>query len=67
MRLDPADMEVHEFPKKPRQGMQTGLISNGIRLFHRPTGTAVEIRYHRSQHKNKEAAMAVMELLIEDA
>lgn len=67
MRLDLTQIEIQQFPKKPRQGMQTGLISNGIRLFHRPTGTAVEIRYHRSQHKNKEAAMAVMELLIEDA
>ena len=67
MRLDPNQVEVQAFPKKPRHGMQTGMISNGIRLFHKPTGTAVEISYHRSQHKNKEAALAVMELLIEDA
>ena len=67
MRFNPDHIEVQAFPKRARQGMQTGMISNGIRLFHTPTGTAVEISYHRSQHKNKEAALAVMERLIDDA
>lgn len=67
MRLDPKQLEVQAHPKKRAGGMKTGMISNGIRLVHKPTGTAVEISYHRSQHKNKEAAVAVMELLIEDA
>ena len=67
MRLNPEDLIVHEHPKKPQAGMQAGAMPNGIRLVHKPTDTVVEISYHRSQIKNKEAAVAVMELLIDDA
>ena len=66
MKLYAADVEISAFP--PRGGwMAPGVVPAGVRVEHKPTGSAVEVKHYRSQHKNKAAALAVLELLIEDA
>lgn len=67
MQLSHDDLEITNWPPQPQGGMLAGAMPLGVRVSHRPTGCAVECSYHRSQYKNREAAIAVLELLIDEA
>ena len=62
--LDPADLDVLAWPRGPR--MQVGL-ERGVIVHHRPSGTAVGIRSERSQHKNRERALAHLAELVSES
>ena len=48
--------------KPPDKGGQhVGTQNYPIRVTHVPTGLVAECGYHRSQHKNKETAMQMIE------
>jgi len=63
--LNPEDLIITIHPPKPTTGMITGKPNTGVRIVHLPTGCAVECSNRRSQHKNKEASLAVLELLVD--
>lgn len=48
--------------KPPDQGGQTvGCLTYPVRVVHTPTGLVAECGYERSQHRNKEVAMSMIE------
>jgi len=64
--LKPDDIEGELWPPKPKGGMQTGQIPNGVKLRHIPTGNVAISVSQRSQHLNKERALLALALLIND-
>lgn len=60
-QLEPADLDFLSWPRGP--GMQVGL-ELGVIVHHRPSGTAVGCRSERSQHKNRERALARLAQLV---
>lgn len=65
MTFPPEHLIVTAHPPKPTTGMRTGMEPNGVRIVHTPTGCAVECVKFRSQHQNKQSALAVLELLVD--
>jgi protein subunit release factor A len=53
---------VASLVKPPDEGGQrVGVPIYPVRVTHTPTGITAECGYHRSQHKNKETAMQMIE------
>ena len=72
MMLDPKDLEITSYRSNPSfigtgpsGGMYTGLINSGIFIKHIPSSIGVVCDSERSQHKNKEKALAMLEILLE--
>lgn len=42
-------------------GQHVGAVNYPVRVTHEPTGLVAECGYQRSQHKNKETAMSMIE------
>ena len=62
MKLKPEHVQIVSWP--PETNVHIG-IARGVRITHGPTRCAVECSCYRSQHKNKEAALAALRILIE--
>lgn len=58
-----SDVEFIAWPIVPRGGQHVG-ISDGVLAVHLPTGLAFVGKEHRSMRKNKEDALAALELLL---
>lgn len=67
MTLKPEDLEISTYPLyKPNAGGQhVGLTSSGIFIVHKPTGLGVVSVNERSQHRNKERALVMLEILVD--
>lgn len=63
--LNPADLTLKHYPERGVGGQQVGTISSGVFIIHNPTGIGVMCNTERSQHKNKEKAVAMLEILLE--
>jgi protein subunit release factor A len=60
------DLKISQYPEPQHgRGMSVPNMSKGIKVVHLPTGNTVICMHHRAQHKNKDAALAVIELLID--
>lgn len=66
--MNPKDLllESYDPHKKERGGMTTGHIPAGVKATHTPTGCVVACTTHRSQHRNKDTALALLELMLEE-
>lgn len=53
-----AECRVDTFRSGGAGGQHQNKVESGVRLTHRPTGIVVTSRKHRSQHRNREAALA---------
>lgn len=62
--LNPSDLTIEVFPPAPKTGMLVGRTPQGIKITHNPTGIAVVHTHHRSQHKNKQAALERLEGMV---
>ena len=52
------ELKVESWPKPKHEGGQrVGSGPNGVKVTHTPTGTHAACDLHRSQHKNRQAAM----------
>lgn len=65
MQLNPEDLLFETYPTAPRSGMVAGVINQGIKIFHIPTNIGVIVDSERSQHRNREKALAMLEILVE--
>lgn len=59
--IDPNDLEITTFRNKLAGGQQVGVTNASVRVKHIPTGIAAECDYHRSQMKNRDTAIAMIE------
>ena len=54
------------YKEEPKGGQSCGVIYTGIRLFSEELGAEVMIDFSRSQLKNYDYAMTIMNLIIDD-
>lgn len=65
MSLKPEDTEISTYPPYKTGGQHLGLTHSGVLIFHHPTGLGVVSVNERSQHRNKEKALVMLEILLE--
>jgi protein subunit release factor A len=63
--INPEDILLKTYPEPPTSGMMVGIRNQGIEIFHTPTKIGVIVDSERSQHLNKEKALAMLEILLE--
>jgi peptide chain release factor 1 len=60
VRLDPADLEVSTCRGSGAGGQHRNKTESAVIVRHRPTGLTVRVESERSQHQNRETAMAAL-------
>ena len=65
MSLKPADLEISTYPSYKTGGQHVGLTHSGVLVVHVPTGLGVVSVSERSQYRNKERALLMLEILVE--
>lgn len=65
MILKPEDLEISTYPPYKTGGQHVGLTHSGVLIVHQPTGLGVVSVSERSQYRNKERALVMLEILVE--
>lgn len=63
--IKPEDLEISTYPPYKTGGQHVGLTHSGVLIVHVPTGLGVVSTTERSQYRNKEGALTMLEILVE--
>lgn len=58
--IDPKDLKIEPYPVSPPGGQHVGVIRTGIKVTHVPTGLTAISDYERSQVRNRNLAMSMI-------
>ena len=64
MNLKPEDLEISTYPPYRTGGQHVGLTHSGVLVYHSLTGLGVVSVSERSQYRNKERALVMLEILV---
>lgn len=61
--IPPEDLKTEMYSPRPPGGQQVG-TSSGVKMEHLPSGTIAIVQTDRSQHRNREIALHMIEAAI---
>lgn len=65
MKVKPEDLEISIYPPYKVGGQHVGLTHSSVLVVHVPTGLGVVSVSERSQFRNRERALVMLEILVE--
>lgn len=63
--IDPDDLEISSYKQGYPGGQQVG-VNTAVKVEHKPSGTIAIVQANRSQHRNKNVAIRMIESALTD-